>query len=201
MITVRRTCERSEHTFLSYYYNNSSLLFKTPQFCPISWVYSRTSVNLEKVWTVTLGRMGSLSLIFKRRAISLKLREKIQFFGSGDLAEFEKYANKRRKQSLFAATLSTRRLSLREDSAAHPTTTSPTTKYREREEVLPSDDDSSIPSDDECPKVTYEEEIHQSHTLNALDKSAPQTTLPLPLQRAASTYLLLHDNSCFLGQD
>ena len=78
--------------------------------------------------------------------------------------------NKRRKQSLFAATLSTRRFSLREDSAAHPTTTSPTTEYREREEVLPSDDDSSIPSDDECPKVTYEEEIDQSHTLNALDK-------------------------------
>ena len=72
------------------YYNNSSLLFKTQQFCPISWVYS--AVNLETVWTVTLGRMGSLSLIFKRRAISLKLREKIQFFGSGDLAEFEKYA-------------------------------------------------------------------------------------------------------------
>ena len=31
-------------------------------------------------------------------------------------------------------------------------------------------DDSSIPSDDECPKLTYEEEIHQSHTLIALDK-------------------------------
>lgn len=66
---------------------------------------------------------------------------------------------------------------------------------------MPSDDDSSIPSDDECPKVTYEEEIHQSHTLNALDKNAPQTTLPLPLQRAASTYLLLHDNSSSLGQE
>ena len=52
---------------------------------------------------------------------------------------------------------------------------------------MPSDDDSSIPSDDESPKVTYEEEIDQSHTLNALDKNAPQTTLPLALQRAAST--------------
>ena len=27
---------------------------------------------------------------------------------------------------------------------------------------MPSDDDSSIPSDDECPKVTYEEEIDQT---------------------------------------
>ena len=101
-----------------------------------------------------------MSLIFKHRAISLKLREKIQFFGSGDLAEFEKYAPS--KQTAKAVALC--------GDAKHQTPQpqggfSCTPYYHlpnhQIQRTRGSDDDYSIPSDDECPKVTYEEEIDQ----------------------------------------